>query len=385
MKVLFTGDLCFCGAFDQRLSQGKAVFGPKLQALLKQQDAIIGNWEGPLWSEEMGLPAPKIWQREAALVYLQQQGFTHLNLANNHSFDLGEKHFFQNQRKIAAAGIESFGAGKDLASAMQPAIIPLQTGRLLVFGASFQESPPATSRSAGVFYPGRGTAFLRDIRPQLQQGDQAIFCYHGEEEYTTQPLPARRKWLHQLAKSGLFSAIICHHPHVLQGRETIAGVPIYYSLGNTVFDVPGHHHRSFTDLGALVEVTITAEAVAHEWQVIRLDREIGMVTCLPGTEIAEHVASLNRFDRPSHRWRAEAWRVFQEERMPTPAKKTGENDGKAPAKDSHARWQKLFRVSFYRSLFATLRYRNSRSILFSALRHWGAQRLGRNREAPPIE
>ena len=56
-------------------------------------------------------------------------------------------------------------------------------------------------------------------------------------------------------------AIIGHHPHVTQGVEIYKGKPIFYSLGNFIFDQNGDE----TTKGYAVSMVILEEVV--EWEV----------------------------------------------------------------------------------------------------------------------
>jgi poly-gamma-glutamate synthesis protein (capsule biosynthesis protein) len=58
---------------------------------------------------------------------------------------------------------------------------------------------------------------------------------HWGEEYMQAPQEEQRELATQMVEAGA-DLIIGSHPHVIQGIESIDGVPVIYSLGNFVFD-----------------------------------------------------------------------------------------------------------------------------------------------------
>jgi len=58
---------------------------------------------------------------------------------------------------------------------------------------------------------------------------------HWGIEHTKEPTARQRMDARMLIDSGA-DAVIGHHPHVIQDEEIYNGSPIFYSLGNFVFD-----------------------------------------------------------------------------------------------------------------------------------------------------
>jgi len=67
------------------------------------------------------------------------------------------------------------------------------------------------------------------------ESDFVVVSYHGGEEYTDVPLPKTRAFVDAVMGLGV-DVVIGHHPHVPQGVGWQGGRPIFYSLGNFVFD-----------------------------------------------------------------------------------------------------------------------------------------------------
>lgn len=78
-----------------------------------------------------------------------------------------------------------------------------------------------------------------DLTPIIEKEDrdgQFVIVYtHWGEEYVAEPQDGQREIAMKMVEAGA-DLIIGSHPHVVQGIESINGVPVLYSLGNFVFD-----------------------------------------------------------------------------------------------------------------------------------------------------
>jgi poly-gamma-glutamate synthesis protein (capsule biosynthesis protein) len=66
-------------------------------------------------------------------------------------------------------------------------------------------------------------------------------------------VPRQRLEAHRLIDAGA-DALICHHTHTLQTIEQYHGHPIYYSIGNFIFD----QQASINTQACLVKLLVTA-------------------------------------------------------------------------------------------------------------------------------
>jgi hypothetical protein len=66
-------------------------------------------------------------------------------------------------------------------------------------------------------------------------GAFAVAFLHWGLENSTCPSPQQRAEAQLLVDSGA-DAVIGHHPHVVQSIEIYQGKPVFYSIGNFVFD-----------------------------------------------------------------------------------------------------------------------------------------------------
>jgi poly-gamma-glutamate synthesis protein (capsule biosynthesis protein) len=96
----------------------------------------------------------------------------------------------------------------------------------------------------------------------LKQQDPQCFIIvslHWGGEHTLKPIPLQRQQAHDLIDAGA-DALICHHTHTLQTIEQYQGKPIYYSIGNFIFD----QHKPLNTRACMVKVAVTRDDASFE-------------------------------------------------------------------------------------------------------------------------
>ena len=103
----------------------------------------------------------------------------------------------------------------------------------------------------GVFCTYDTTHLVEEIKKAKQQCDYVFVAVHWGVEHTDELTDYQPVIAHQLIDAGA-DGVIGSHPHVLQGMEFYQGKPIFYSLGNFIFN---------REIGrtAAVEITVTPE------------------------------------------------------------------------------------------------------------------------------
>jgi poly-gamma-glutamate capsule biosynthesis protein CapA/YwtB (metallophosphatase superfamily) len=179
---------------------------------------------------------------------LRAAGFDLLSLANNHVGDYGDRALRQTLDRFDSGGIETVGAGRDLAAARRPVIIErdgVRVGFLAV--DSIGETPAATRTRAGAnrlnMPPRTGPlnrSHLRritsDIRALNSRVDAVVVLTHWGTQYTHRPESSQRSAAQAFADAGA-DLVIGGHPHWVQGYEMAGSAVVVHSLGNFVFDM----------------------------------------------------------------------------------------------------------------------------------------------------
>ncbi len=218
------------------------VFGDTLP-VLASCGILLGNLEGA--ATKRGEKAAKSYTFRfdpAALGKLAEAGFTHLSLANNHSFDFGETGFLDTLEALERSGIAAPGAGRNLADAQSPTVTVAAgtTVRVLSFGAypvdrmgfDGRRMARATGTRPGILWLDEQS--LATAALQFGPDSFDIAMVHGGEEWSREPTAGQRRLYRRLIDAGA-DLVIGSHPHVLQADEPAAGGLIAYSLGNFLF------------------------------------------------------------------------------------------------------------------------------------------------------
>ena len=99
-----------------------------------------------------------------------------------------------------------------------------------------------------------------DVNRLRDRCDVLVVSMHHGIEYQTKPSKAQVQFAHAAIDAGA-DIVIGHHPHVIQPREEYKGKPIYYSLGNFVFD---QFQRKATQHGEMVEIRFLGAKILTE-------------------------------------------------------------------------------------------------------------------------
>lgn len=268
MKIGFLGDTNFSGCYK---NTNEFPVSEEVLAQLKTVDFLVANLEGPLLAAESlkygGKPVGSPKEKANSLNLL---GIHFLNLANNHTMDAGERGLLETLNILKTHGVGTFGAGKNLYEAVRPLILEMDEVRVALVGISMHEGQLASEKAAGIF----GEKQIEELKKILslvhEEVDYTVLCHHGGIEYTHYPDPVKRGFYHKLLRMGV-DAIIGTHPHTVQSYEVVGGVPIFYSLGNFIFDHPTHKYYPGTDESLLLILDFAQRNVTFEVFPLRQD------------------------------------------------------------------------------------------------------------------
>lgn len=161
-----------------------------------------------------------------------------VGLANNHILDYGQDCMQQTLAELAAVSIPETGVAENLDSAKQPVVIE-KNGKKYAFIAASRVLPKGSwdlrNRNWTVFGAYDTTAVIDAIQSAKSQYDYVFVMIHWGTEKTTTLTNYQQKMGHSFIDAGA-DAVIGSHPHVLQGIEYYNGKPIFYSLGNFIFN-----------------------------------------------------------------------------------------------------------------------------------------------------
>jgi len=191
--------------------------------LYQWADATVANLEGTV-TDNRSVAKPNLLRftfDPALMARLKRIGFTHVSLANNHHNDFGEDGRAQTAANLDAAGITHFGEYFN------------GDGKLstLVKANGVTVALVGWNEFSGVNWNGT----LEEIRRLDVVADAVVVMPHWSQEYRREPTPGQRRLARAFIDAGA-DAVLGGHPHVVQPLEIYRNRPVFYSLGNFVFD-----------------------------------------------------------------------------------------------------------------------------------------------------
>ncbi len=252
---------------------------PAIQGLLKG-DVVFTNFEaavaekGETTHEGRGFLSPP-----EALDALTKFGFNLLALSGNHAFDLKVTGIQNTLREMNDRKMVHAGTGNNLNEASAPGFLHTPKGTIALISSASGLIAPGASAAAdrpGVNElrieagdkenesttdlpgapgntpnPQDAQRILQSIRDARRQADLVIVYQHnhvfGNLSFSTlftEGMPERlapnewlRKWTHAEVDAGA-DIVVMHGAPVLHGVEIYRGKPIFYDLGNFIYNVP---------------------------------------------------------------------------------------------------------------------------------------------------
>jgi poly-gamma-glutamate synthesis protein (capsule biosynthesis protein) len=236
------------------------LFTPEVDSLFRTSDVVVANLECP--ATEIRSPLMKRFSFRTEpqwLPALRRHGITHLNLANNHSTDQGRKGLSSTIGHIRRAGMVPVGAGPTMADATKPVLLTASPRKVFLLASvqmALENYPYLPDRPSVSQLTIDSLCFAIQRLKRQHPGCAVVVSLHWGAEHKTEPIPAQRVQAHRLVDAGA-DALVCHHTHTLQTFETYRGRPIYYSIGNFIFDQP----KPINSRAAIVQLRVTRDAV----------------------------------------------------------------------------------------------------------------------------
>ncbi|HAS6257785.1 TPA: CapA family protein [Vibrio vulnificus] len=232
MKILFTGDFVVNRRYESICKKISPL--DKLTKFKNDNgvDYLVVNLEAPIssLSESSLKSGPPLKMMPEYVNTLK--GVDLVSLSNNHIMDFGEKGINDTLFSLDNLGVKFVGVSNN--SVIEPFVIENGNTRLCVFSVSEQEFNYNTNGLGAT--PFDLLQLIPLIRKEkVEYSSSVIVMYHGGTEMIHVPNPEYRRNCKLLIEIGA-DLVIGHHSHYASGVEYYKNKPIYYSLGNIVFD-----------------------------------------------------------------------------------------------------------------------------------------------------
>ena len=299
-------------------------------AELQRANLVVANLEMPLSTGGYRVPKHANLRSDPSIIDdVRAMGVHAVTLANNHMLDYGPPALFDTLAACDGAGILHCGAGADLDAASNPAWLTNDGSRIALLsvactlpveseagpgkpgiaplrvGFSFEIDANLLVEQPGTMPVVRSWAVAEDrdrvcaqIAALKEQADAVIVGIHwGVPAYWLSPYQGLLAEYQQPLGRALIDAgadLVCgHHSHSLHPIEVYRGKPIFYSLGNFIFEGA----RAFMEPEAvIVRATFGAEPVV---EIVPLLLDDAGFAQLATAEAARRVLDLlERLSRP---------------------------------------------------------------------------------------
>ena len=233
-----TGHRC-CSGFGWPMPLTRRTGGAgAVRSLIDSADLAIANFENPAPINFRFHVHGTVFSADPALIKgLSDAGLDWVSIANNHIRDAGATGILQTIAALDRFGIAHSGAGENLAAARKPAMLAEPGGvQVAILGYdTIARSYWATASRAGSAQL-TAAACAHDVPAARAAGADVVIVFpHWGVEYTARPTALQRSLAKACIDAGA-DLVIGNHPHWAGAVEIYKGRPIWYALGNFVFD-----------------------------------------------------------------------------------------------------------------------------------------------------
>jgi len=224
-RMLFTGDVMMSRLVRIEMEQRRTSPWSGFSALFKSANLVGGNFEGAI-GDPAKCAAPKEFcfaMPATAAETMKQAGFTMVTAENNHAGDLGPAGRGETREAFRENGM----AALDFESSPQF----FRFAEMSVGFIAVTTVKAADGRVQQV----PSVELAQKLRLARQLANLVVVSIHWGNELQDWPTDAEQQQARWLVEHGA-DLIVGAHPHVVQAPACVEGRPVFFSLGNHVFD-----------------------------------------------------------------------------------------------------------------------------------------------------
>ena len=266
MNVIIAGDFAPSEKISKYIKEKKyaEIFSKDLQQIIASADYSLANLECPVIKrtyKPIDKCGPNLGCGPEAVEAITYAGFSGVTLANNHIFDYGKEGLFETVKCCREAGLDVVGVGKNLKYAEKILILEKDTKKLAIINCCEHEFSIATETDAGA-NPLNLVRQFYAIQEAKQKADHVLVIVHGGHEHY--PLPSTRmQETYRFFVDAGADAVVNHHQHCFSGYEIYREKPIFYGLGNFLFDKISKMPETWY-YGFMVELDFSEDRIAYK-------------------------------------------------------------------------------------------------------------------------
>lgn len=259
IKILITGDLCPINRIEELTVKKdfKSVLNDFIN-VFQGNDLNITDLECPLTTSKSARPktGPHQKAHPDCIKILDYAGINLAVMANNHIMDYDAAGVKDTMELCSENGIGTVGIGKTPEDAAKPYSVKIKNKRIAVLNFADNEflSTPDGSFNCN---PLSSVHCFYEILSARQNHQYLIAIVHAGNEFYELPSPRTKKLYRYIIDAGA-DVVISHHTHAFSGYEIYKSKPIFYGLGNFIYDWPGKINSSWNK-GYVVRLQISGK------------------------------------------------------------------------------------------------------------------------------
>lgn len=255
INILFSGDFAPCRRFEKLVLEKKETIFDNALTLIQNADISFVNLECSLttYKAPVEKSGPALQANPKCIEALKD--FSLIGLANNHVMDLDTQGLKDTLEACSSINVPTVGAGLNIKESQKFQLIEKDGLKVAIIALAEHEFNQASENKAGSA-PMDAIDNFYQITEAKKQANIVIVTLHAGNEYFQYPRPNLRKLCKHYINLGV-EAVVCHHPHVPGAYEYHNGKPIFYSIGNLIFD--NENPPKEWDEGFMVNLSIDKE------------------------------------------------------------------------------------------------------------------------------
>jgi len=227
IRILFVGDILLSRNVKEEYQTRKTFPWENLKRLFNSSDLVVGNLEGAVGNIQDQINSPfssPVFNIDSTdIPMLGKAGFNIMTVENNHSLDLGKKGKIKTIETLQNNGIiPLYLDNSPQFFTIKGVIISILSINVVLGRDSSKNQMPSI-------------LIEQKLRLARSLSNIVVVTIHWGSELLDWPNLEQREIAKWLIQNGT-DIIIGSHPHVIQKPELIQGRPVFFSLGNHLFD-----------------------------------------------------------------------------------------------------------------------------------------------------
>lgn len=227
IRILFVGDILLSRNVKEEIQSRKTFPWDNLSSLFRSADLVVGNLEGAVgkYQDQLStkMESPVFSIDSSDIPMLKEAGFKIITIENNHSVDLGSNGKAKSIEVLRKNNLNPvcFDNSPQFFTVKDVVISVVTLNDVIARDSSKNEIPSIEVE--------------QKLRLAKNLSNIVIVSIHWGSELLDWPNKRQREIAHWLISKGA-DIIIGSHPHVVQKPEMVDGKPVFFSLGNHLFD-----------------------------------------------------------------------------------------------------------------------------------------------------